>query len=63
MVFQLENVQLFWMPWLAQPHPQSSLPFVPGGMGLKVEKHITLIQRGYNPRSASCSCCLLWLAL
>lgn len=52
---------------LARPaSPQNSLPFMPGaggGLGLKVDKHITLIQRGYNHRSASCLCWLLWLAL
>lgn len=63
MVFQLENVQLFQMPWLAQPHRRALCPLCLGGMGSKVEKSITLTQRGYNQRSASCSCCSLWLAL
>lgn len=49
---------------LARPaSPQSSLPFVPGGMGLEVEKHITLIHRGYDQRSTSCLCLSLWLDL
>lgn len=54
MVFQLENVQLFWMPRLASPsltEELSALCAWEDGVGSRKAKPVTLIQKGYNQRS------------